>query len=48
MRQTNPTLPKSVVDYAHDKVLISINDNPLTTLSNLQNHIHSVKSWFTK
>jgi len=42
MRQTNPTLLTSVADYAHDKVLISSNDNPLTTSSNSQNHIHSM------
>lgn len=32
----------SMADYADDNVLISTNDNSL-----LQNHIHSIKSWFT-
>ncbi|KAL4091929.1 hypothetical protein QTP88_026534 [Uroleucon formosanum] len=37
----------SVADYADDKVLISINANPLIASENLQNHIYSMENWFT-
>jgi len=37
----------SVADYADDKVLISINADPLIASKNLQNHIYSMENWFT-
>ena len=38
----------SVADYADDKVLISINADPLIASENLQNHIYLMENWFTK
>lgn len=37
-----------LADYVDDNMLISINVNLTIALSNLQNHIHSIESRFTK
>ena len=44
-----PTTPNtSVADYADDKAIISINNDPLIASSNLQTHLNSMEKWFTK
>jgi len=35
-----------VVDYVDDKAIISINNDPLTASSNLQNHLAYMENWF--
>jgi len=42
------TLHTSVADYADDKVIISIDNDPLTASTNLQNHLVHMENWFTK
>jgi len=43
-----PTTPyTSVADYADDKAIISINNDPLTASSNLQNNLAYLENWFT-
>ncbi|KAL4096526.1 hypothetical protein QTP88_021465 [Uroleucon formosanum] len=38
----------SVADYADDKVIISMNDNPFIASSNLQTHLDLMENWYTK
>jgi len=42
------TLNTSVADYADDKVIFSMNDNPLIAALNLQAHLDSMEDWYTK
>jgi len=37
-----------VADYADDKALISIHENPLIASGNLQTHLNLISSWYTK
>lgn len=37
-----------VADYANDKVIISINPEPITASSHLQNHLTLMEDWYTK
>ncbi|KAL4097406.1 hypothetical protein QTP88_022192 [Uroleucon formosanum] len=37
-----------VADYADDKDLISIHENPLIASGNLQTHLNLISSWYTK
>ncbi|KAL4096787.1 hypothetical protein QTP88_021671 [Uroleucon formosanum] len=38
----------SVADFADDKALISINNNPILASINLQTHLNAMEKWFTK
>lgn len=38
----------SVADYADDKVILSMNDNPLIASENLQTHLDLMENWYTK
>ncbi|KAL4107116.1 hypothetical protein QTP88_018548 [Uroleucon formosanum] len=38
----------SVADFAGDKALISINNNPILASINLQTHLDAMEKWFTK
>jgi hypothetical protein len=42
------TINTSVVDYADDKEIISMNDNPIIATANLQTHLDLMKNWYTK
>lgn len=45
----HPTIQHiTVADYADDKVILSINENPLTTSSNLQIHLNLKSEWYEK
>jgi len=35
----------SVADYADDKAIICINNNPITACANLQNHLVHMENW---
>jgi len=44
-----PTTPNtSVANYADDKALISINNDPIIASINLQTHLKAMEKWFTK
>jgi hypothetical protein len=44
-----PTMQQTIVaDYADDKVIISINNDPITALSNLQIHLNYLSEWYDK
>jgi len=42
------TLNTSVADYADDKVLISINNDPIIASINPQTHLDAMEKWFKK
>jgi hypothetical protein len=37
-----------VADYADDKVILSINEDPLIASSNLQVHLNHLSEWYKK
>lgn len=44
-----PTTPNtSVADYTYDKVLISINNNPILASRNQQTLLNAMEKWFIK
>lgn len=43
-----PTTPyTAIANYTDNKAIISINNDPLTASSNLQNHLDYMENWFT-
>jgi len=38
----------SIADYGDDKVILSINNDPVTALSNLQLHLNLLAEWYLK
>ncbi|KAF0750278.1 Uncharacterized protein FWK35_00019708 [Aphis craccivora] len=42
------TLNISVANYADDKVIISMNGNPLIASENLQTHLDLTENWYNK
>jgi len=44
-----PTMQQTIVeDYADDKVILSINEDPLIASSNLQEHLNHLSNWYEK
>ena len=42
-----PTSPNTLVaEYADDKAILSVHENPLTASENLQSHLHKLESWY--
>jgi hypothetical protein len=37
-----------VADYVDDKVILSVNENPLTASLNLQLHLNLLSDWYAK
>jgi len=37
-----------VADYADDKVILSVNEDPLAASSNLQTHLNQLSKWYEK